>query len=183
MASSTVAGLRQDTRDAVLHEQAVLGVPAPRSIHYGIRSIRPALAALLRTGCLNRVQVPDSPSGSTILYCCSYSVFVAEYLGELCEHALRRSCGVNQLAGLFGLSAARSGGGDPVQTERNASSSKFLHLSEDVIVGRQLPVCESRLRFGEIRFTLPQCLFLRPCASVKNCPHLAADVGKSTSSS
>src|SRR5258706_7933206 len=55
-------GLRQDARDAVLHDQAVLSVPALCHIHYG-SEVFDWLSRLVENRMPNRVQVPDGPIG------------------------------------------------------------------------------------------------------------------------
>jgi len=112
-------GLRQDTRDAVLHEQAVLAclrsVTSITDPKYSTSS-----PALLRTGCPIECRCRTVPSGSTILYCCSYSVLSRNICATLCEHALA-VLRVNQLAGLFELSGPLGRRGSS-PNRRNASS-------------------------------------------------------------
>jgi len=80
---------------------------------------------------------------------------VAKYLRELLEHALA-VLRVNQLAGLFEL--GRAAGAPGIQSKHTERLIRVvLHLPKDVIVD-PTPRVRQPLRFGEIRFTLPQSL-------------------------
>src|SRR5258708_1925692 len=104
----------------------------------------------------NRVQGADRDIGQNDPVILLLFGLIAKYLRELFEHALA-ILRVNQLAGLFEL--GRAAGAPGIQSKQTERLIRVvLHLPKDVIVD-PTPRVRQPLRFGEIRFTLPQSLF------------------------
>src|SRR5258708_38913219 len=104
----------------------------------------------------NRVQGADRDIGQNDPVILLLFGLIAKYLRELFQHALAL-LGVNQLEGLFEL--GRAAGAPGIQSKQTERLIRVvLHLPKDVIVD-PTPRVRQPLRFGEIRFTLPQSLF------------------------
>jgi len=103
----------------------------------------------------NRAQCRTVPSGSTILYCCSYSV-----LSRISARAVRTRARVQRVNQLGSLRVERAAGAAGIQSKQTERLIRVvLHLPEDVIVA-QLPVWRKPLRFARYA-----SLFRKACST------------------
>src|SRR4029077_12200828 len=98
------SGFRQDTRDAVLYEQALLRALPFGHIEYA-SEVFDQLSGVVENWMPNRVQVPDRSIGQNDPVLQLVFDFVAEYLRQPFEYALA-VLRVNQSAGLFEMRRA-----------------------------------------------------------------------------